>query len=429
MKIRPVAAFLVALALAQPAASEGPRPARPDVAGVSAERLDRMHQRLQAFVDRGALAGLVTLVAREGKVVDQWAGGMQDREKRQPMRPDAIFRIASMTKPVTSVAVMMLFEEGRLLLTDRLSKYIPAFGDRQVLSKAEGDAEPRSRPAKRQITLRDLLTHRSGLTYAFFDKGPVGDAYRSIGVNEGIAPTEETLADNIARLAKAPLASDPGGGFRYGLSTDVLGRVVEVVSGQPLDVFLRERIFKPLRMDDTAFVVPDEKWSRFATLYRGLEEGGIRPMAEKETFDKDEVETAGNYRAPGHLFSGGAGLTSTASDYARFLQMLLNGGELDGVRLLSPKTVGLMTVSHTRDLPAVGPGWEFGLGFGIVTDVGATQNAGSPGSYFWGGLFGTSFWVDPKEKLIGVLMTQRYPENDVKWNETFHAMVYQSLVR
>ncbi len=429
MNRKAVAALLAALALAEPVASESPRPPRPDVAGVSAARLDRLHQRLQVFVDRGELSGLVTLVAREGKVIDLWAGGMQDREKSQLMRPDAIFRIASMTKPVTSVAVMILYEEGRLRLTDRVSKYIPALGERQVLSKAEGDAEPKSQPAKRQITLRDLLTHRSGLTYAFLENGPVGDVYRSLGVNEGTTPTEETQADNIARLAKAPLASEPGGGARYGLSTDVLGRVVEVVSGQTLNAFFRDRIFKPLRMTDTGFVVPDQKWSRFATLYRGLDEGGIRPMAEKETFDKNEVKTAGNYRAPGHFFSGGAGLTSTASDYARFLQMLLNGGELEGVRLLSPKTVELMTVSHTRDLPAVGPGWEFGLGFGIVTDVGATQKPGSPGSYFWGGIFGTSFWVDPKEKLIGVLMTQRYPENDVRWNETFQVMVYQSLVR
>jgi CubicO group peptidase (beta-lactamase class C family) len=240
-----------------------------------------------------------------------------------------------------------------------------------------------------------------------------------------------TLAQNIDKLAAEPLISQPGAAFNYSLSTDVLGRVVEVASGQPFNVFLRERIFKPLKMTDTDFVVPETKWSRLVTVYSPDGKGGIRPMTDPEAFGNTHMSPWQYYKDGKTYFSGGAGLASTASDYARFGNMLLNGGVLDGARLLSPKTIELMTANHTADVPhplsIAGPGKEFGLGFQVVTDLAATQTMGSVGMYGWSGIYGTVFWIDPKEKLVSVMMVQRYPGSAVAG--TFLPMVYQSLVR
>jgi CubicO group peptidase (beta-lactamase class C family) len=384
---------------------------------------------MQAFVDRREVAGIVTLVAREGKVVDVHASGSQDAESRTPMRTDTVFRIASMTKPVTSVAVMMLYEEGRLLLTDPVSRFIPAFGKQSVLATGQ-DAPSEPVPARRGINIRDLLSHRSGLTYGFLNGGPVGNLYRKNGVPDGLAVTSLTLAEAIDTLAAQPLVSQPGAAWNYSLSTDVLGRVVEVVSGQTLDVFFRERIFTPLGMADTGFGVSDAMWPRMATVYSPDGAGGIRPMKDPETFGNTVMSPVAYYKPPRTYFSGGAGLVSTARDYARFAQMLLNGGELDGARLLSPKTLELMTTSHTSDLPPsglVGGGAQFGLGFRVVTDVGATQTLGSPGLYGWSGIYGTVFWVDPKEKLVAIMLVQRYPGSPVA--TAFQPLVYQAIVR
>jgi CubicO group peptidase (beta-lactamase class C family) len=340
------------------------------------------------------------------------------------MRTDTIFRIASMSKPITSVAIMMLYEDGKLLLTDPVSRFIPAFKNGRV---AKGGG---TEPARRQISIRDLLTHRAGLSYGFFDGGPVGNAYRSTGVSDGLTVTTGTLAENIDKLAAAPLVSEPGTEWHYGLSTDVLGRVVEVASGMSFDAFLRDRIFKPLGMNDTSFDVPDAKWSRFATVYSPDGSGGIRPMKDPETFGNTVMSPLAYYRSPKRYFSGGAGLTSTIHDYGRFAQMLLNGGSLDGVRLLSPKTIELMTTSHTADLPSaglLGAGGQFGLGFRITTDLGASETLGSTGMYGWSGIYGTNFWVDPKERLIGILMVQRYPGSTAA--AAFQAMVYQAVTR
>ncbi|MDP2321990.1 MAG: serine hydrolase domain-containing protein [Acidobacteriota bacterium] len=413
-----------AVAAQQPAAA--PAAATPASVGISGERLNRLHAGMQGFVDRKEAGGIVTLIARDGKVVDVNAFGFQDVAGKTPMRTDTLFRIASMTKPVTSVAVMMLYEEGKLLLTDPVSKFIPAFKSSRVL---EGAAEAPV-AARRGINLRDLLTHRSGITYGFINGGPVGGGYRKNGVTDGLTVTGMTLAEAIDKLAAEPLIAQPGAAWNYSLATDVLGRVVEVASGMPFQVFMRERIFKPLRMADTDFVVPEAKWSRLATVYSPDGAGGIRPMTDPESFGNTVMSPNASYKEGKTYFSGGAGLVSTARDYARFGQMLLNGGALDGARLLSPKTIELMTVSHTADLPGsglVGAGAQFGLGFRVVTDVGATQTLGSNGTYGWSGIYGTNFWVDPKERLVAIVLVQRYPGSQVA--AAFTPLVYQALVR
>src|SRR6185436_20044735 len=250
----------------------------PASVGVAVDRLDRMHKGMQGFIDRKDAAGIVTLIAREGKTVDLHAVGFADVEKNAPMKTDSIFRIASMTKPLTSVAIMMLFEEGKLFLTDPVSRFIPAFKSSTVIE----DGKPV--PARRAITIRDLLAHKSGITYGFLNGGAVGGGYRKNGVTDGLTSTTLTLEENVNKLAAEPLVSQPGDRFNYSLSTDVLARVVEVVSGQAFDVFLRERIFKPLKMIDTDFIVPDAKWPRFVTVYSPDGKGGIRPMNDPETF-------------------------------------------------------------------------------------------------------------------------------------------------
>ena len=402
-------------------------PVAPASVGVSTERLERLHQSMQGFVDRHEVSGIVTLVAREGKVVDLHAVGFQDIDKNTPMKTDSIFRIASMSKAITSVAIMMLFEEGKLFLTDPVSKFIPAFKSSTVLEA--GSTAPV--PARRAITIRDLLAHKSGITYGFLNGGAVGGGYRKNGVTDGLTQTSMTLEEGINKLAAEPLVSQPGDRFNYSLSTDVLGRVVEVVSGQPFNVFLRERIFKPLKMNDTDFVVPEAKWPRFVTVYSPDGKGGIRPMNDPESFGNTHMSPWAYYKEGKTYFSGGAGLTSTASDYARFANMLLGGGALDGVRLLGPKTIELMTISHTSELTPplqlLGPGVNFGLGFRVVTDLASTQTLGSDGLYGWSGIYGTNFWVDPKEKLVAVMMVQKYPGPTVA--TTFQPMVYQALVR
>ena len=398
-------------------------------AGFSTERLERLHQAMTGFVDRKEAGGIVTLIAREGKTVDVYATGFQDVEKSVPMKADSIFRIASMTKPVTSVAIMMLFEEGKLFLTDPVSKFIPAFKSTMVLEGTGADAKPVA--ARRAITIRDLLAHKGGLTYGFLAGGGVGAAYRKEGVADGLTTTTMTLEENINKLAAQPLVSQPGERFNYSLSTDVLGRVVEVASGQPFEAFVRERIIKPLKMNDTDFIVPEAKWPRFVTVYSPDGKGAIRPMQDPESFGNTHMSPWAYYKAGKTYFSGGAGLASTAADYARFANMLLNGGALDGARLLSPKSIELMTRSHTSELTPplqlLGAGSNFGLGFRVVTDLAQTQTLGSDGMYGWSGIYGTTFWVDPKEKLIAVLMVQRYPGSTVA--ATFQPMVYQALVK
>ncbi|MBI3493766.1 MAG: beta-lactamase family protein [Acidobacteria bacterium] len=422
-----VAALITCASYASHAPSAQQRPAAtPETVGISSERLGRLHQGMQVFVDLHEAGGIVTLIARDGKVVDVHASGFQDVDSRTPMKTDTIFRIASMSKPITSVAVMMLYEEGKLLLTDPVSRFIPAFKTSTVMG-----ADGTTTPARRAITIRDLLSHRSGITYGFLNNGPVGNAYRKEGIADGLTVMPTNLAEAIDKLAAAPLVSQPGAAWNYSLSTDVLGRVVEVVSGKTFDVFLRERVFTPLGMTDTSFEVPDARASRFATVYSPDGAGAIRPMKDPESFGNTVMSPSASYKPGKKYFSGGAGLTSTASDYAKFCQMLLDGGSAGSTRLLSPKTVELMTANHTADLGAVGgllgAGTAFGLGFQVTTDVGATQTMGSNGMYGWSGIYGTVFWVDPKEKLVAIMMVQRYPGSPVA--AAFRPLVYQALVK
>ena len=421
-----VLAGYAALAQQAPAPSRPAGPAAPASVGVAADRLERLHQGMQGFIDRKEAGGIVTLIARDGKIADLHASGYQDVESKTPMRTDTLFRIASMTKPVTSVAVMMLYEEGKLQLSDPVSRFIPAFKGSRVLEGAA--TEPVA--ARRAITIRDLLSHRSGLTYGFLHNAGVGASYRKNGISDGLAPTSLTLAEAIDKLAAEPLMAQPGAAWNYSLSSDVLGRVVEVVSGMPFQVFMRERIIKPLKMVDTDFIVPEAKWSRMATMYSPDGSGGLRPMKDPESFGNALMSPTGAYKEPKTYYSGGAGLVSTARDYARFAQMLLNGGVLEGTRLLSPKSIELMTTSHTADLPGsavMGPGAQFGLGFRVITDLAASQSLGSTGMYGWLGIYGTTFWVDPKERMVSIVLVQRYPGSQVAG--AFVPLVYQSLVK
>jgi len=404
----------------------------PESAGMSSARLARLAPALQAYVDSGRVAGVVTIVARRGRIVAVDSAGWADREARIPMRSATIFRLASMSKPITSVAALMLVEDGKLLLSEPIATYLPAFRHMMVLI-TRGDSARGTRdslvPAARGITVRDLLTHRAGITYTFADGSPTEPYYLQAGIHDGIAEGEGTIAATVDRIGAQPLAFQPGARWLYGLSTDVLGRLIEVVSGMPLDRFFEQRIFRPLGMRDTYFYVPDDKVTRIAVPYT-RDSTGLRPM--------DPVQRIGHLLVGGRgtrgsrtYFSGGAGLYSTAPDYARFLQMLLNGGELDGVRLLSPKTIELMTASATEDLTPspMGPGFGFGLGFEIVRDIGATGNYGTPGQYFWGGAYGSTFWVDPKEQLLGVMMIQLIPRPGLTIAERFQTLAYQAVVR
>jgi len=419
---------------AAPVTAQGLPFTTPDAAGFDRSRLARVHASLQTAVDSGRMAGAVALVARDGRAVWVDTVGWQDREHRTRMTTRTIMRLASMTKPVTSVAIMVLVEEGRVMLSDPVARFLPEFGSMRVLVgrrlDTTGQRVDSLVPAERPITVRDLLTHRSGLTYGF-NGNPVSQRYHADSIDDGIPPADatRTLADNVARLARLPLLMQPGGPMEYGLSTDVLGRVVEVVSGLSLDEFCRRRIFEPLGMGDTYFYVPDAKLERLATPYGVDSTGRLRPLRLRDTVPVGQsfvVRAGAGSRGSRTYASGGTGLYSTVGDYARFLQMLLNAGRLGRTRVLSPHTVALMTANHTSDLPMGdgGPGTGFGLGFAIVTDPGQYALPASRGTYWWTGGYGTAFWVDPTERLIGVFLKQggRYAP------ERFQTLVYQALL-
>jgi CubicO group peptidase (beta-lactamase class C family) len=398
---------------------------------MAADRLARLDTAVHRLVARQDAAGVVALVARRGQIVALDTAGYADLEAKRPMRPSTIFRIASMSKPVTAVAVMLLVEEGRLKLNDPVGRYIPAFDSVRVVmtsTDAAGHKSTKLVPATHGITIHDLLTHRSGLSYGFLDTSAVGAAYRRAGVVDGIAPTTGTIGDNIERLAHQPLLFEPGARWQYSLAMDVLGRVIEVASGMPFDRFLRERLFAPLKMDDTDFYVPDEKLDRLAVPYTHQGDA-LRRFSDPERFNGGNLVMGGpRWRGSRSYFSGGAGLFSTTGDYARFLQMLLNGGELDGVRLLSPKSVELMTSSATEDLgpSAIEPGAGYGLGVAVVTNLGQRGALGSAGTFFWGGIYGTDFFVDPREQLLGLIMTQVFPAR-TPGNEVLEPLTYQAI--
>ena len=407
----------------------------PEDVGISAERLERIRPVMQGYVDDGRIAGFLTAVARRGKVVHFETIGMGDIENNKPIEADTIFRIHSMSKPITSVAVMMLYEEGHFQLDTPVSDFISEFKNMKVYNEDQTEILD----AKREITIKHLLTHTAGLTYGWGNE-PIDERYQKANLFQPGTP----LGDSVKKLSEIPLAHEPGQEWTYGVSVDVLGYLVEVVSGMPFEKFLQTRLFEPLGMVDTAFSVPVEKLDRFAALYELNKKGELKGDKEKKTdgdkakekrmkgakeqkmrlerVDKDPQLASGEIR----FFPGGGGaLVSTASDYMRFSQMLLNGGELEGVRILKKETVELMRYPHHD-------GW-FGLGFSVVSnkkseapdDKEPKDTPESVGSYSWGGAAGTIFWIDPEKELIGLLMTQI---SDVSSShDQFKALTYQAL--
>jgi len=397
-------------------------PGDPAESGFIASRLDRIDDTINAEIAAGKIPGAVALIARNGDVVYQKSFGYSDVDSKTPMRNDNIFRIASMTKAITTVAVMTLYEKGHFLLNDPVAKYIPEFSDPEVVSEVDVDGIIVSTvPATEPIQIIDLLTHSSGIGYPFMP-GDLQKAYLDAGIISGFTSRDLTLASQMKLLAQQPLLFEPGSGLAYGLSTDLLGYLVEVISGRPLDQYLAEEIFEPLEMRDTYFYLPRDKADRLVTLYANVEGHLVVSKGNESDIVLDDplfpVTGARSY------FSGGAGLSSTARDYARFLQMLLNGGELDGARILSRKSVELM---HTTRLDWDGDQVpDMSLGFSVVTDLGKRGELGSVGSYSWGGVFYTSYWVDPSENLVGVFMSQVLPANtDI--SDKFNMLVYQAL--
>jgi CubicO group peptidase (beta-lactamase class C family) len=385
--------------------------ATPEAVGVSSLRLHRIGEAIQRHIDEKHISGAVTLVARKGFVVHYEAQGLKDVASKKPMTRDAIFKMASSTKPVTGVAVMILVEEGKVRLNDPVSRFIPEYKEMKVAAEKEGSKEIEMVKAQREITIRDLLTHTSGL----LSGGPgTQKAPRDLMWPKG----EDTLASHIPQLASAPLDFHPGTKWRYsGLAgIDTLGRVVEVASGQSFDDFLRQRIFEPLGMTDTFFNVPDDRQDRLATIYQSTPSGLVKnPM---------------QLRFPKTYFSGAGGLSSTAKDYFRFGQMLLGGGQLDGKQILSPRSVALYSTNHVGDMFRQQLGRGDGLGFGltveVVQDPVAAGTFRSTGSFGWDGAFGTHFWVDPEEQLVAVLMIQTSVGRII--HRDFETAVMQALV-
>ena len=418
---------LSALAFVAPLRAEAPPTVAPESVGLSSDRLARLHAGMQQYVDQGRVSGIVTYVARSGRVVDLQAYGKADIEAGRPMQKDTIFRIASQTKAFTSVALMMLVEEGKVGLADPLSKFIPAFEKTTVALPPPAGAVAGSPvsvvPAKRPITIRDLLTHTAGISYG---NGPAQDQWKAAGIQGWyFADRNEPVSAVVERMAALPMDSQPGEKYVYGYNTDILGVVVEKVSGLTLADFIQKRIAGPLGLVDTQFYLPPAHKDRLATVY-AAKDGKIERATDPKTGQGHYVE------GPRVGFAGGAGLLSTARDYGRFLQMMLNGGEIDGVRLLSPKTVELMTVNHVGTLFAErGPndaGRGFGLGFDVIEDLGKTGQYGSVGAFGWGGAYHTTYWADPKEKLVVLLMTQLLPAGNSDLHARFRALVYQSIV-
>jgi CubicO group peptidase (beta-lactamase class C family) len=381
-------------------------------------RLERINHRMQRYVDEGKLAGILSMVSRHGQIVHMSTCGMMDIEAQKPMQFDTLFRIYSMSKPITSVAVMMLYEEGLFHLDDPVCRFISAFEHSQVYLQTT-PAGVELADAERAITIRDLLTHTAGLSYGF-EQGYVDELYQK-RVRKALEQRPETrLGDMVSAIATIPLVHQPGSAWHYSMATDVLGYLVEVVSGMPFETFLQERVFDPLGMVDTGFDVPASKIGRFAATYGPAEDGGLKLV--------DAPRTSRFARPTCHP-SGGGGLLSTAADYGRFAQMLLNKGELEGVRLLGRKTVEWMTMDHLPEGLSLEDGARgFGLGVSVLKHTARSQVLGSAGSYGWGGAANTHFRIDPREDLIYLLMLQFMPSGTYPVVNDFTTAVYQALV-
>ena len=409
------AVALSVLATAPARAAEDVVVAKPESVGMSSERLARIDDFVQEYIDADRIAGAVTLVARKGKVVHFEAQGWRDREGGVPMTRDTIFVLMSMTKPVVSAALMMLFEEGKFLLDDPIAKWIPEYENHMVRVNADG-VRPQVVPEARPVTVRHVLTHTSGLTLNPRGRG-LSEEQINYVTNHGQG--WPTLAERVAHAAVIPGAFHPGDEWQYGDSTDYVAVLVEKISGKSIDAFLRERIFEPLGMTDTYYYVPEQKIERMASVYRPDENGKIERMIKPA------------YIEPTRMFRGIAGLAGTAADYYRFAQMIANGGELDGVRLLGRMTVDNMISNHIgpdRPVYIRGGGYGFGLGFGVLTNSAEAPDALSIGSYTWGGAYGTLYWADPVEDLIGLLMIQIRPYNHLSIRPLFSNVVTQAVV-
>jgi CubicO group peptidase (beta-lactamase class C family) len=395
----------------------------PEEVGLSSARLQRLHAAMQGYVDQGKLAGLITMVARRGKVAHFGCFGMMDIEAGKPMQPNTIFRIYSMTKPITSVALLMLFEEGRFLLNDPVSRFIPEFADLKVFVETT-KAGVVVTDLEREITIRDLLTHTAGLGYGPFEDKTVEEMYRAQEFLSSVGLVLASLPETVQKLTRLPLLHQPGSRWRYSLAHDVVGHLISVIADMPFGLFLQERVFEPLDMGDTCFFVSEDQLDRLSALY-GPGEGGKLNLLDRPAtspFLHHDITP-----------SGGGGLVSTASDYLRFAQMMLNGGELGGTRLLSRKTTELMTMNHLPDelIPVhtshPWPGLGYGLGVGVLVDVAQSGTLGSEGTFFWVGAASTWFWVDPREELIGLLMTQRFSLEE-PIGHFFQNLTYQAII-
>jgi CubicO group peptidase (beta-lactamase class C family) len=402
--------------------SQGLPETTPASVGLSQERLANITALMQEHVDENKLAGALAVVARRGKVAYLQSLGKQDIEADINMNTNTIFRIASMTKPITSVAVLMLYDDGLIGLDDPVSKYIPEFSKPTVLRP--GQHGKSTVPAEREITIKHLLTHTSGLTYQW-DRH-LGPLYKEAGITHGLVQDDSVLAEKMKKLARIPLLHNPGEAWTYGLSVDVLGRVVEVVSGKTLEEFFEKRIFEPLGMKDTHFFIPDDKTSRLAAAYAPRPEGPLKRLDSELIVEGLLVYCADHpYKGQRKYFSGGGGLCSTITDYLRFSQMLLNGGELDGKRLLKQQTVRLMTRDHVGQLQKdVG----FGLGVSVTRNSQESEGLDCVGSFGWGGFWYTTFFVDPGKEMIGICMGQLHPNGGATLNRRFKSLVYQAVV-
>ncbi len=399
--------------------STGFTEADPSSVNVSSERLARIDNLITQYIDSGWIAGATGFIARDGKIVYYKAFGTADAETKRELLKDDIFRIASQTKAITSVAVMTLFEQGKFLLDDPVSKYIPEYAHPVVLDKFnEKDTTFTTFPASREVTVRDLLTHTSGIEYAGIGSPVMRAIYAKYDIPGGFGTSGIRIGEKMKTLGKLPLLHNPGEKFTYGLNVDVLGYLVEVWSGETLDGYFHKHIFEPLGMNDTYFYIPESKGARLVKVV--TENQNKKLVNAPDGFVSYPLLTDGTY------YSGGAGLSSTVKDYGIFLQMMLNGGEYNGVRILAPRTVELMTSNQIGDLN-VGRD-KFGLGFQVTTEYGQAQLGISEGSFSWGGYFGTTYWADPEKKIVGLLFINQSPLRHSEIQSKFKAMVYQTML-
>lgn len=415
--------FVLCFILVQSVRAQSFKETRPANVGFIAERLSRIDSTIIKSVNNGEIPGAVALIARNGKIAYHKSFGYADVDSKKEMDKNSIFRIASMTKAITTVGIMVLYERGYFMLNDPISKYLPEFKSPNILVEVDtlGNVV-KTVPSKREIKIIDLLTHTSGISYPFI-KNDLQKVYKKDGIIDGVTSNEMRLKSQVTRLSTLPLLFEPGSKYQYGLNIDILGYLCEVISGKSLDRFLSDEIFVPLKMLDTHFYIPNNKQHRLVTLYSWLDEKGLVVSKGDESSIKMDnpnypIEGAKSY------FSGGAGLSSTAYDYGRFIQMLLDNGELEGARIISRKTVELMRRAKIDRNDDGEP--DFGLGFRVIKDIAKDGELGSDGAYSWGGAFYTSYWIDPQENLIGVFMSQLRPRN-TRVSQKFRTLVYQSL--